>query len=425
MMTNKMEDNRRFELYIHIPFCVKKCNYCDFLSGVYGPSDQSDYISALIRELEYQSLRVHGTVSSIYIGGGTPSWIKPDYIVEIMQTVKEYYNVDPLAEITIEANPGTIIEEAANTYRSVGINRISVGLQSANNDELELLGRVHTFEKFLNTYEILRKAGFDNINVDIMTGLPLQNPGKLLHTLESVTELRPEHISCYALIIEEGTPFYERYHDDDVRQKNGEKTYLLPNEDQAYELTKRAQNFLVSKGYNRYEISNYARFGKECVHNIGYWKRTPYLGVGIGAASLIPPGYLPIEPEDPEETGGMGLEWRTSNERYIYDYIEDTLHYNEITSQAAFTDIPTIDTATQLTRRAAMEEFMFLGLRMTDGVSRSDFKKYFGTSIERIYEVPIKKLEREGLLEEHGDHLLLNDRGLDISNYCMSLFLMD
>lgn len=420
-----MEDNRRFELYIHIPFCAKKCDYCDFLSGTYGMQEQADYVRALCFELKYYSGRVHGTVSSIYIGGGTPSWIEADHITEIMETVKKYYTLDPLAEITIEANPGTVTQEAANIYRSLGINRVSVGLQSANNDELALLGRIHTYDRFVKTYEILRLAGFDNINIDLMTGLPGQTPEKLHHTLNAVIALKPEHISCYSLIIEEGTPFYDRYHNDDVRREKGEPTLFLPDDDQNYELMKRAQNYLEDNGYPRYEISNYSRIGKECIHNIGYWKRVPYLGVGIGAASLLPPGYLTEEPEDPEETGGMGLEWRTSNERYIYDYIEDARHFNEITTHASFDDIPTIDTATQLSRKSAMEEFMFLGLRMTEGVSRSDFIKYFGTSIERMYEVPIKKLEREGLLEEHGDNLLLNDKGLDISNYCMSLFLLD
>lgn len=424
-MMNKMEDYRRFELYIHIPFCLRKCDYCDFLSGVYGSEDQDEYVEALIRELVFMSYRVHGTVSSVYIGGGTPTCIDPDHIAKIIESVREYYSLDPLAEITIEANPGTVTERGANTYRAVGINRVSVGLQSADNDELKLLGRIHTYEKFLSTYEILRRAGFTNINIDIMTALPGQTPDKLIHTLDNVVALRPEHISCYSLIIEENTPFYQRYHEDCVRREKGEATIALPDDDQEYELMKRAQNFLVSKGYIRYEISNYAKFGYECVHNEGYWRRTPYLGVGVGAASLIPPGYFAFEPEDPEETGGMGLEWRTTNESYIYDYIEDTLHYNEITSEASFLDIPTIDKATQLSRREAMEEFMFLGLRMTEGVKKSVFLKSFGTPIEKIYDVPIKKLIREGLLSDKGDDLALTERGLDISNYCMSLFLMD
>lgn len=418
-----MEDYRRFELYIHIPFCAKKCLYCDFLSGVFDPYTQKDYVDALCKELEFYSKKVFGTVSSIYIGGGTPSWIHPDLIVRIMETVKENYTVDPLAEITIEANPGTVIAEAANVYRSIGINRVSLGLQSANDDELQILGRIHTFNRFLSTYEILRKAGFENINVDIMSGLPGQTPEKLLYTLNKVTSFRPEHISCYSLIVEPGTPFYDKYQDDVERQERGEDTVFLPNEDQTYELMKRAQFYLEERGYNRYEISNYARDGKECIHNLGYWRRVPYLGVGIGAASLIPPGYLVEEPEDPEETGGMGLEWRTSNIRDIYEYIEEAGHLPIVPEEVGYEDIATIGSFSQITRTGAMEEFMFLGLRQTAGIKKSDFRKAFGTQIEKIYGHEIFELEKEELLSMTDDTIALTDKGLDLSNYALAKFL--
>lgn len=418
-----MEDYRRFELYIHIPFCAKKCDYCDFLSGVYDPYTQRDYVDALCKELEFYSKKVFGTVSSIYIGGGTPSWINPDNIVRIMQTVRDNFSVDPLAEITIEANPGTVIAEAANVYLSVGINRVSLGLQSANDDELERLGRIHTFNRFLSTYEILRKAGFQNINVDLMTGLPGQTPEKLLYTLSKVTAFRPEHISCYSLIVEPGTPFYKKFHEDAERQERGEDTVFLPNEDQTYELMKRAQFYLEERGWHRYEISNYARDGKVCKHNVGYWQRTPYLGVGIGAASLIPPGYLVKEPEDPEECGGMGLEWRTANIRDIYEYIEECSHLPIVPDQVGYEDIATIGSFTQITRQAAMEEFMFLGLRQTAGVTKSGFKKAFGTQIEKIYGHELFELEKEELLALDGDRIALTDRGLDLSNYALAKFL--
>ncbi len=420
-----MEDYRRFELYIHIPFCAKKCLYCDFLSGVHDPITQRDYVNSLCKELEFYSEKVFGTVSSIYIGGGTPTWINPDYIVKIMQTVKENFDLDPLAEITIEANPGTVIAEAANIYRSVGINRVSIGLQSANDDELKMLGRIHTFYRFLSTYEILRKAGFENINVDIMSGLPGQTPEKLLYTLNKVTSFRPEHISCYSLIIEPGTPFYDKYHEDAERQERGEDTVLLPNEDQTYELMKRAQFYLEEKGYHRYEISNYARDGKECVHNLGYWRRVPYLGVGLGAASLIPPGFLVREPEDPEETGGMGLEWRTSNIRDLYEYIEEASHLPIVPEEVGYEDIATIGSFTQISRRAAMEEYMFLGLRQTAGIKKSEFKKAFGVAIEKIYGHEIFELEKEELLTMTGDTVALTDTGLDLSNYALAKFIKE
>lgn len=418
-----MEDYRRFELYIHIPFCAKKCLYCDFLSGVHDPITQRDYVNSLCKELEFYSQKVFGTISSIYIGGGTPTWINPDHIVQIMQTVKENFNLDPLAEITIEANPGTVIAEAANIYRSVGINRVSIGLQSANDDELKMLGRIHTFNRFLSTYEILRKAGFENINVDIMSGLPGQTPEKLLYTLNKVTSFRPEHISCYSLIIEPGTPFYDKYHEDAERQERGEDTVLLPNEDQTYELMKRAQFYLEEKGYHRYEISNYARDGKECVHNLGYWRRVPYLGVGLGAASLIPPGYLVREPEDPEETGGMGLEWRTTNISDLYEYIEEASHLPIVPEEVGYDEIATIGSFTQLSRKAAMEEYMFLGLRQTAGIKKSEFKEAFGTQLEKIYGHEIFELEKEELLTMTGDTVALTDTGLDLSNYALAKFI--
>lgn len=418
-----MKDYRQFELYIHIPFCAKKCDYCDFLSGVADPYTQIDYVNALCREIEFYSHHVFGEVKSIYIGGGTPSWINPDLIVQIIKTVKENFRVSPLAEITIEANPGTVIKEAANVYLSIGINRISLGLQSANDDELRMLGRIHTFNRFLSTYEILRTAGFKNINIDIMTGLPGQTPDKLLNTLDRVTSFRPEHISCYSLIIEPGTPFYEKYHDDAVRQSEGCDTRFLPNEDETYELMKRAQYFLEEKGYHRYEISNYAREGYECIHNLGYWERVPYLGVGIGAASLIPPGYMVTKPEDPIETGGMGLEWRVSNERDLYEYIEETAHLPFGDGIMDFKDIPTVGSFSQISRKGAMEEFMFLGLRKTSGVSISEFHRAFGTSLEKIYGHQIYELEKENLMTVNGDMVALNDKGLDLSNYAMAKFL--
>ena len=362
-------------------------------------------MNSLCKELEFYSQKIFGTVSSIYIGGGTPSWINPDHIVHIMQTVRDNFSVDPLAEISIEANPGTVIAEAANIYLSLGINRISLGLQSANDDELKELGRIHTFNRFLSTYEILRKAGFKNINVDLMSGLPGQTPDKLLYTLSKVTSFRPEHISCYSLIIEPGTPFYKKYHEDAERQERGEPTEFLPNEDQTYELMKRAQFYLEERGYHRYEISNYSKEGMECVHNLGYWQRVPYLGVGLGAASLIPPGYMVREPEDPEECGGMGLEWRTSNERDIYDYIEDASHLPIVPEKVGYEDIATIGGFTQLTRKAAMEEYMFLGLRQTAGISKSGFREAFGTQIEKIYGHEIFELEKEELLTIDGDRI--------------------
>lgn len=425
MITNVQNintDPREIELYIHIPFCVKKCDYCDFLSGPYDEQVQKEYTLALCQEIIWQSKRVFGRVTSIYIGGGTPSWLPVKLMENIMDTVRKNFDLDPLAEVTIEANPGTVTREAANIYRSIGINRISVGLQSAHNDELELLGRIHTYDRFLRTYEILRQAGFENINVDLMTGLPGQTPGKLIETIRRVSALRPEHISSYALIIEEGTPFYSRYRADDIRQKNGQPTMELPNEDQAYELMKRAQQELIAHGFCQYEISNYSKPGKECRHNIGYWTRKTYVGMGAGAASLIAPACLVPECEG-EEAGGMGLEQRISNIRYIYDYIEEASHLMAIDPQSDYRDVPIYDAVQTVTRKGAMEEFMFLGLRQTAGITAEAFYQAFETPIERVYQAPLQQLKQEGLLETREGRIYLTEQGLDLSNYALSKFL--
>ncbi len=381
-----------------------------------------EYTLSLCQEIIWQSKRVFGRVTSIYIGGGTPSWLPVKLMEKIMDTVRDHFDVDPLAEVTIEANPGTVTCEAANIYQSIGINRISVGLQSAHNDELQLLGRIHTYDRFLRTYEILRQAGFENINVDLMTGLPGQTPGKLIETIRRVSSLRPEHISCYALIIEEGTPFYSRYRADDIRQKNGQPTMELPNEDQAYELMKRAQHELIAHGYEQYEISNYAKPGMACRHNIGYWTRKTYVGMGIGAASLIAPACLVPQIEG-EEAGGMGLEQRITNIRHIYDYIEEASHLMAIDPQAQIEDVPIYDQVQTITRKGAMEEFMFLGLRQNAGISREDFYQAFGKPIDGVYQDALLQLKKEGLLETREGRIFLTEQGLDLSNYALSKFL--
>ena len=353
------------ELYIHIPFCVKKCDYCDFLSGTYDADIRKAYTEALCREIKWNGIRLGDKlVTSIYIGGGTPSWLEVEYMANIMDAVHKYFHVDPQAEVTIEVNPGTVSSEHFNVYRSVGINRISIGLQSANDDELKLLGRIHTYDRFLHTYEFARVAGFDDVSVDIMTGLPGQTPAKLLHTIHQVVRLQPEHISAYSLIIEKGTPFYDRYKFDAVKQHAGMETEALPNEDQEYELYKTTQMELARHGYEQYEISNYAKKGHVCQHNIGYWKRVPYLGMGIGAASLM-------------------NETRFSNERDIHDYIE---HAKELVMENFRQESPMRVDVQELSRQSAMEEYMFLGLRMNAGVSRSEFRQAFGLE---IYETTI------------------------------------
>ncbi len=386
------------ELYIHIPFCARKCLYCDFLSFDNMDKEENRYVAALTAEIRNYGrlLKDQGkSVTTIFIGGGTPSRLDVSNLSAIMDAVHQSFEVIPNAEVTIEANPGTINEAKAKQYLALGINRISVGLQSANNDELELLGRIHTWEQFLLSYESIRRAGFHDVNIDIMTGLPYQTQDKLQNTLTQVMRLQPEHISAYSLIIEKGTPFYQKYMFDTVKQHAGMPTEALPSEDDEYRLGKLAQTTLENAGWQRYEISNYAKPGCECIHNTGYWTREEYLGVGLGASSLM------------DET-------RFSNIRDFYKYIEAIEAGN----------FGTIRTDLQpLSKKNQMEEFMYLGLRMTAGVSIWDFQNTFDTSLIATYGDVLRELEAQQLLVQAEGRVFLTDKGLDLSNYCMSKFI--
>lgn len=395
------------ELYIHIPFCVKKCLYCDFLSGVFDEKMQRRYVAALCNEIKYVADHHVGCiVSTIYVGGGTPSWLSEDLMDAIITTVKQCFKIDPLAEISVECNPGTLSSEKLNVYRSIGINRLSIGLQSANDDELKELGRIHDYNRFLHTFDLVRKAGFDNVNVDIMTGLPHQTIDKLEHTLNAVTMMRPEHISAYSLIIEKGTPFYDKYKFDAVKQQAGMETEDLPTDEESYNLYKYTMQYLESKGYNRYEISNYARNNKVCRHNIGYWDRVPYLGLGLGAASLFD-------------------NIRTSNTSDIYKYIENSEAIAQGKPLSYELSSPYLETEEQLTKKDAMAEFMYLGLRKINGVCRSDFYDMFGIDIEAIYGPIITALRNQGFMDAKEGRLFLTDIGIDVSNQVLSKFLLD
>ncbi|MCC8168714.1 MAG: radical SAM family heme chaperone HemW, partial [Clostridiales bacterium] len=285
---------KKLELYIHIPFCIRKCAYCDFLSfDASGEEAQSNYMDALFKEIAWYGEKLPDyEISTIYIGGGTPSVLAPEQILLLMQTVRDSFAVDDDAEISIECNPGTdpdpeVMRHKLSIYQVCGINRLSIGLQSSHNGELDILGRIHTFEQFLQTYQTAREVGYNNINVDIMSGIPYQTPEKFRQTLQWVVRLKPEHISAYSLIVEKGTPFYERYHNDVLRQEAGEPTEILPNEDAVCRMISDTNEMLGKHNYRRYEISNYSLPGYECRHNIGYWERAEYLGVGLGASSLL------------------------------------------------------------------------------------------------------------------------------------------
>ena len=380
------------QLYVHIPFCVKKCSYCDFLSFSCDERTQIEYADALIREISYYGPQYRDyVVNTIYIGGGTPSWLNEDKMVEIMDAIYRNFQVLEDAEISMECNPGTVTASKLRKYRMAGINRLSIGLQSADNEELKILGRIHTFEQFVKTYELAKEAGFANINVDLISGIPYQTTEKFLKTLQKVVWLKPNHISAYSLIIEKGTPFYETYKFDAVRQEAGMPTEVLPNEDEVYRIYKLTQDYLQKAGYVQYEISNFAQPGFECEHNIGYWTRRNYLGLGLGAASLV------------ENV-------RYSNTTDLYEYIEE----------------PTTNRiADEVSRKAQMEEFMFLGLRMNEGVTRDRFLKEFGIPIDGIYRDVLERMKAEDLLHIENGRICLTDRGMDLGNYVMSQFLIE
>ena len=418
MKTDSMNE-KKLELYIHIPFCVKKCDYCDFLSFPADSNTQIRYVHALLQEIRYYgNLLGDYHVPTIYIGGGTPSWLEENLIYTVLQQVASSFHVEADAEISIECNPGTVTAKKLNVYQSVGINRLSIGLQSTNNEELKALGRIHTYDQFLKTYELARNAGFENINIDLMSGLPYQTLDKFLESLQTVIRLKPEHISAYSLIIEKGTPFYERYKFDAVKQEAGLHTEILPDEDEVYRIYKATQDVLKQAGYRQYEISNFAQPGYACRHNIGYWTRENYLGLGLGASSLV------------ENV-------RYTNTRQLYAYGEFCDHLQEKSPAEFLKDgehaVPedlwigscVQEQAQILTRKEQMEEFMFLGLRKMNGISKKEFSEYFGKSLEDIYGEPICKLESLKLLEQDDDRVWLTKRGIDVSNSVFVEFLLE
>ena len=400
---------KNLQLYIHIPFCVRKCSYCDFLSFSTDERTQLAYADALIREIEFYGPQMSQyTVNTIYIGGGTPTWLNEDKMVEILDAIYTYFNVSSDAEVSMECNPGTVTAAKLEKYRRAGINRLSIGLQSADDEELKLLGRIHNFEQFLKTYEMARNAGFGNINVDLISGIPYQTAEKFLHTLQKVVRLKPDHISAYSLIIEKGTPFYDAYKFDAVKQEAGMQTEVLPTEDEVYRIYKLTQQYLTQAGYEQYEISNFAHPGFECEHNIGYWTRENYLGLGLGAASLV------------ENV-------RYSNTSDLYSYMEhakniEWVSYEVGEAQVSGTNLHT--SVEPVTRKAQMEEFMFLGLRQNCGVTREQFERAFGIPIDGIYKNALDYLRDEGLLDTSEGRIVLTEKGMDLSNFALAQFLL-
>lgn len=384
--------DRSLELYVHIPFCVRKCDYCDFLSAPAGADTQQEYVRKLLSEIEQKGVRcTEYEVTTIFFGGGTPSILKAGWIADVLDAIYRNFQVRADAEITVECNPGTLSLEKLSIYKNAGVDRISIGLQSAENAELEKLGRIHTYEDFLRSYDLIRKTGFCNVNVDIMSALPGQTLQSYEQTLRRVLALRPEHISAYSLIIEEGTPFYEKYESDALLRERGEEPRLLPSEEIERMMYERTKELLLQQGYERYEISNYAKKGYACRHNIGYWRRENYLGLGLGSASLM-------ENE------------RFHNTTELADYLGGDFEPYE---------------TERLDKKSQMEEFMFLGLRMTDGIRRENFEQIFGLPVEIVYGSVLEQQIAEKLLKKEEGRIFLTERGLDVSNYVMAQFLLD
>ena len=399
------------EIYIHIPFCVKKCDYCDFLSAPADLETKEKYVEALINEIKLNKNKMSEyVVDTVFIGGGTPSLLEENQISKIMSVLKDNCNMSENPEITIECNPGTITESKLLEYKKSGINRISFGLQSANDEELKSIGRIHNYAGFLESYNLARKCGFDNINVDLMSALPGQTLKSYEETLNKVVRLEPEHISAYSLIVEENTLMYDRVKKAQIKGIN-----ILPDEESERKLYYLTNNILRSNGYRKYEISNYSKPGKECKHNIGYWQRKEYLGFGIGAASLY-------------------KENRYNNISDINKYIEvltNNIKENSINNVGNSSEVENqvnilnsiVKNLQQLTERDRMEEFMFLGLRMMEGVSMEKFEQYFGKTYMEVYGKVQKRMEDKRFLINDNGYVKLTEFGIDLSNYVMSEFL--
>lgn len=365
-------------LYIHIPFCKQKCFYCDFPSYARKDDLMSDYIEALLIELKekIKSYRVR----SLFIGGGTPSYLNEENLSKLMKVIKNI-NFSEDAEKTIECNPGTVSEEKFNIMKDGGINRLSFGLQTTKNNLLKGIGRIHTFEAFKDNYNLARSVGFNNINIDMMFGLPNQSVKDWTDSLEEVAKLNPEHISAYSLIIEEGTPFYKLYNEDKLK---------LPSEEEEREMYKKCKDILIENGYHQYEISNYAKEGKECLHNEVYWMCDEYIGVGASSSSYI---------------DGK----RIKNIDDLREYIK------RIGSGESIVDEEIINT-----KNDDIEEFMFMGLRMNCGIEEEEFKRRFHTDVDNVYKDVIEGNINKGLLERKRGRIYLTDKGIEFSNMVMS-----
>ncbi len=374
-------------LYLHIPFCMQKCGYCDFLSAAGSREEKENYVQALEKEIRsYGDFAKGYRVSTVFVGGGTPSCLKADQTERIFGAIRDTFEIEKMPEISMEMNPGTVTAGKLQAYKNCGINRLSMGLQSVKNSNLKLLGRIHMFEEFLESFRLAREAGFQNINLDLISSLPGQTKESWAEELETAAKLSPEHISVYQLILEEGTPFYEAYAGHPER---------LPDEEMSRAIYETTKEVLGEYGFHQYEISNYAKEGRECRHNLKYWERGDYLGLGLGAASMV-------------------RNMRMSNTRDMNTYLEKCKEPKTMRTDVQFLEEP-----------QQIEEFMFLGLRKTRGISKKEFRRIFGRDIELVYEKALEKLLSNGMLLEKKDRLYLSKEGVLLSNTVLSEFLFD
>ncbi len=375
-------------LYIHIPFCKKKCRYCDFVS--FPALEREDlYFVALVAEMrKYAPLMKDRAFDTVFIGGGTPTVLKPGRTAALLNEARKCFAIKPEAEITSEANPESASEEKLNELYEAGVNRLSLGLQSANDLELHAIGRIHSRQDFINAVSAARKVGFTNINADVMHGLPGQTEESCIDTLRLVTELEIPHISSYSLILEEGTPLY-----DDVR--NGR--VMLPDPDDTADMEDAGFEFLAQRGYARYEISNFAKPGFECRHNLNYWDNGEYLGIGLNSHSAL----------------RLKGDWTRFN---------NTDDLNEYINELGEGKLPVRNTR-KIERDEEMFETIMLGLRKIKGVSRREFEERFGCDPVEKYAPAVSELEMDGWLEATEDSMYLTKRGLDFQNEALIKFM--
>ncbi len=413
-------------LYIHIPFCERKCWYCDFYSAPADMRQREHYTGLLCRELTAWGALLEGRyrLRTVFIGGGTPTCLSAQLLEKIGKAVRAGFDHSGLVEFTVEANPGTVTEAHVEAFHRIGVNRVSLGLQSTQDMALQRLGRIHSYARSLETYGLLRRAGYDDINIDLMAAIPGQSLSDYRESLEKVIALGPEHISAYSLIVEPGTVFADWQ----------EKGILeLPDEETDRAMYSLTGDLLRTCGYERYEISNYARPGRECLHNCVYWTGGEYLGVGENASSCLG-GYRFSVP-----TGMTGyqeyiekLEWAVQKDSLsmptgMAGQYRDRGSRETEAGRSLSLPLSAVCGVEKRDQKMQMEEYMFLGLRMMRGVSASEFQRRFGRTMEEVYGETIQKFVRLGLmsLREGGESICLTERGIDVSNQVLAEFLLD